>query len=1053
MLKPNQFITMKYSVRFRRGCFAAILLLIISQSSCKKETSSEVKLNDYQSLAAGFKSPAAEYTTAPFFVWNYKISKQEIDNFLQEFKAQGSSQVFVHPRPGLITEYLSDEWFDLFSYTVQKGKELGMKIWIYDENSYPSGFAGGHVPDQMPESFNQGQGLRMSRFDVLPDTADKYFLCLKEENGKFTDITSNLSSEKGKPEKFCLFYKTFNRKSNWYGGFSYVDLLYPGVTQKFLEVTMPGYEKSAGSEFGLTVPGIFTDEPQISSPGGIRWTPDLFDVFWEKWHYDLRTNLPSLYEQTGDWKRVRHNYTQTLLQLFIDRWAKPYSAYCKEKGLKFTGHYWEHSWPDMSNGGDNMAMYVWHQMPAIDMLFNQFNDHSPNAQFGNVRAVKELASAANQAGWNRTMSETYGGSGWELTFADMKKNGDWEYALGVNLMNQHLTYFSMAGARKYDYPPTFDYHEPWWNNYKFLNDHFARLSFALSAGRQVNDILVLEPNTTIWLYDSYSEDSDTVKVIGQSFQSFVTRLEKSQVEYDLGSENIIKDRGSVENGKFVVGQCSYSTVVLPPRMENLNLETYKLLEKFVVNGGKLIAFSLPSLVDGATSEGLNQFLANQAGKIYVESTLTDDVINRHLRNKDVDFTGLPAGSLYHHRRILSDGQLVFMANSDPENNVKGVLKVKGTGCNLLNTLSGDIGGCMYTRDVEYINIPVDLPPAGSLLVFITDGKNEEPLVEKSSLEYEKIVSDKQVIVKPADENVLPIEFCDVELDGIVTKDLHTYNAADKIFKYFGFANGNPWNTSVQFRTRTVDRDTFGTNTGFTATFHFTTKNSFDFSSMKAVIERPDLWNVILNGTEIKPSAGEWWLDREFSVFHIGPLVKKGENTITLKTSPFTVHAEVEPVYIVGDFTVKPEPKGWSIDAPAGSLSFGSWREQGFPFYPWNVVYTREFDIEDPDGDYVVELGKWTGTVAQVDVNGEKAGIIGFPPYRLDISGQLRKGSNIIAVKVTGSLKNLMGPHFNDPAPGLVSPWLFRNVKEYPAGKDYHLIDYGMSNEFALLKGK
>ena len=41
-------------------------------------------------------------------------------------------------------------------------------------------------------------------------------------------------------------------------------------------------------------------------------------------------------------------------------------------------------------------MYAWHQMPAIDMLFNQYIDQSPQAQFGNVRAVKELRSAANQ---------------------------------------------------------------------------------------------------------------------------------------------------------------------------------------------------------------------------------------------------------------------------------------------------------------------------------------------------------------------------------------------------------------------------------------------------------------------------------------------------------------------------------------------------------------------------------------------------------------------------------------------------------------------------------
>ena len=158
---------------------------MLSVGSCRKTVVNEVKINDFAALSAEFKTPSAEYTTAPFFVWNYKITKEEIDKFMVDFKNQGSSQVFVHPRPGLITEYLSDEWFELFKYTVEKGKELGMKVWIYDENSYPSGFAGGHVPDQMPESYNQGQGLKMTKFEVLPDTADKYYLCLKEENGEF----------------------------------------------------------------------------------------------------------------------------------------------------------------------------------------------------------------------------------------------------------------------------------------------------------------------------------------------------------------------------------------------------------------------------------------------------------------------------------------------------------------------------------------------------------------------------------------------------------------------------------------------------------------------------------------------------------------------------------------------------------------------------------------------------------------------------------------------------------------------------------------------------
>ncbi|HZL76640.1 MAG TPA: hypothetical protein VFB97_02955 [Bacteroidales bacterium] len=133
-----------------------LLFTTLLLASCNKPVVNEVKINDLASLSSEFKLPSKEYTTAPFFVWNYKITKEEIDHYLKEFKKQGSLQVIVHPRPGLITEYLSDEWFELFKYTVDKGKELGMNIWIYDEDSYPSGFAGGHVPDQMPESYNQG---------------------------------------------------------------------------------------------------------------------------------------------------------------------------------------------------------------------------------------------------------------------------------------------------------------------------------------------------------------------------------------------------------------------------------------------------------------------------------------------------------------------------------------------------------------------------------------------------------------------------------------------------------------------------------------------------------------------------------------------------------------------------------------------------------------------------------------------------------------------------------------------------------------------------------
>ena len=168
-----------------------------------------------------------------------------------------------------------------------------------------------------------------------------------------------------------------------------------------------------------------------------------------------------------------------------------------------------------------MAMYAYFQQPGVDMLFNTMDRDS--TQFGNVRAVKELSSAANQFGRTRTLSETYGAAGWELRFEDMKRLGDWEYALGVNLMNQHLSYMTLAGDRKHDFPQSFGEYDSWWPYYRTLADYYGRLSLALASGKQKNRILVIEPTTTAWMEYSPSARRPTGWIKwGTDFRSFFT---------------------------------------------------------------------------------------------------------------------------------------------------------------------------------------------------------------------------------------------------------------------------------------------------------------------------------------------------------------------------------------------------------------------------------------------------------------------------------------------------------------------------------------------------
>lgn len=1024
-------------------CF--ICTFLFGFSNCSDINKVQTK-DKFSTIETQFKEPPNEYRSAPLLVWNGKMTESEIDRMLKDAKEVGFGGVFIHPRPGMITEYISDDWYSLYKYAIAKGKELGLNVWIYDENSYPSGFAGGHVPEEMPESYNQGQGLALEKTDLLPDTMNQYYICLVKEKDAWKDITSSLAEYKGKKGEYYLYRKTYYRKSDWYGGYSYVDLLLPGVTEKFIEITMKGYEKIAKEEFGKTVPGIFTDEPNIVTSGGLRWTPDLFDVFQKRWGYDLKPLLPLLSQETGDWKRVRHNYMETLLQLFIDRWSKPWHAYTESKNLKWTGHYWEHGWPQMNDGPDNMAMYAWHQIPAIDMLFNQFDEESPQAQFGNIRSVKELRSVANQMGYIRTLSETYGGGGWDETFKDFKRLGDWEFVLGVNFMNQHLSHQTLTGARKYDYPPVFSYHSPWWNNYKVMNDYYARLSLMLSKGVQQNEILILEPNSTLWGYYSHTGSGPKLMEIGKTFQSFITKLEKSQVEYDLGSENIIKDQGRIENGRFVVGQASYSKVVIPPMVEILNKPTADLLTQFVKQGGHLICFSSPTMVDGVENEELKRLTTGQSVKIISE--LTPQVIKESFTctNFNLDSKG---GKLYHQRRNYADGELIFLVNSSMDEAVTGELTSKGKAMLEMDAISGDIYSYPSVLKEKNLITKFKLEPAQSLLLFCSQKAKNNRKQKPSIYTQSEVPSTGEITVKRRQDNALNIDFCDLTVNGKTYPDLYFANAADSAYKAYGFINGNPWNTSVQYKRTILDRDTFKSE-GFDVQYHFIVNQSFDYSKMKLVAERSELFTVKINGETVNPNIGEWWLDQSFHTYPIGEQVRKGINTVELSVKPMSIYAEIEPVYILGDFSVVPAKKGWNISAPVPSFHLGSWKEQGQPFYSWDFSYSKTYNLNDLSKQYSVKLGKWNGTVAEVYVNGKKAGIIGFEPYVLPVSPYLKEGENQIEVRIIGSLKNLLGPHYRHPAPGLASPWHWKNITEQMPGSDYQMMDYGLIDDFSLV---
>jgi len=471
-----------------------------------------------------FKNPPREYSTGPLWVWNDLLTEQEIRDSLQDLARQKIKQVWVHPRPGLMTPYLSADWFRLWKVALKEAKRLDMNVWIYDENSYPSGFGGGEVPEAMPES--RGCGLCFSETNRAPQWSAKLLGVYVSGTNSFENVIDKLKAGEALLEtNYLLATIVRSPDSPWNADRPYVNLLSPGVTEKFLELTLEPYRREIGGQFGRRVPGVFTDEPNIHPADGWPWSEILLREFKKRWGYELLDHLPSLNRPSGDWRRIRYNYFQVLNDQFIEHWSKPYHDYCARHGLQWTGHYWDHDWPKCLAVPDNMAMYAWHQTPAIDCLMNRYEERV-DSQFGNVRIVKELSSIANQLGMKRTLCETYGAGGWDLRFEDMKRIGDWLEVLGVNTIDQHLSYLTIRGARKRDHPQSFSYHEPWWEAYHISAEYLARLSAALSQGEQVNQVLVLEPTTTAWMYQG---DEPQLKKLGKEFFELLMALEANQV--------------------------------------------------------------------------------------------------------------------------------------------------------------------------------------------------------------------------------------------------------------------------------------------------------------------------------------------------------------------------------------------------------------------------------------------------------------------------------------------------------------------------------------------
>ena len=148
----------------------------------------------------------------------------------------------------------------------------------------------------------------------------------------------------------------------------------------------------------------------------------------------------------------------------------------------------------------------------------------------------------------------------------------------------------------------------------------------------------------------------------------------------------------------------------------------------------------------------------------------------------------------------------------------------------------------------------------------------------------------------------------------------------------------------------------------------------------------------------------FYVDISISRIKLGNIIK-GENILEI-TLPFGETANLENVFILGNFGVKLAGSVAVTTTLPEKLSFGALQSQGLPFYSGAVTYKLKTIAQN--GAITVNASNYMGTLIEVSVDGEIKGNIIYPPYTLQIDG-VSNGEHEVALKLYTHRYNSFGP--------------------------------------------
>ncbi len=989
-----------------------------------------------------FKTPETEYRALPFWSWNGKLTDEELRRQIRMMKDVGEGGFFMHARGGLETPYLEEEWFDAVRSCIDEAKKMGLHAWCYDEMDWPSGSAGGAVPALGEEYCVRWLRLReCNNGETAGDVIAFYGIDADNNYRYLSDCLDEAELLVADGEK--LTYATSFTDD------IYLDILNPKAVRAFIDSTYEKYYEKFPSDFkDGTLKGFFTDEPQYAlckTP----WSTITLEEFEKTYGYSLKEHIPALLLGRDGHEKVRFDFWKMVNRLYTESFAKQIYEWCCEHDCLLTGHVMmeDNLICQIHCTAGCMPTYEYMHIPGVDWLGSSIAYDRISGKDGVPVIPLQLSSVAAQTGKKHVISETYAMSGWDISFEKMRRLMEWQFVNGVNLICQHLQAYTLRGHRKNDYPPSMFYQSPWWDEYKSFIETEARIGKILADGKFSPDVLMIHPMHSIWMKYT-NDDMNAESDIDNKFVNTSLLVAQAHIPYHYGDETIIARHGRVEKNKFIIGECEYTTVLLP-EIWGLDRNTFELLSAFAESGGKVILLGCePTFIDGVTAEDELSVLLSRCDKVklYESDCGFENLVTYAKQN------GLQSVSIVSNdgeekniqvccREYESDGiKIYFFVNLDTDNthNVKITFRESDIAelCADTMTLKNVAKRC--TEDS--ITASLSFAPSESKLIVAGEGISleAEPIQNQGSAPLDIGSVTELWKVRADDGNCFLLEFAEVSDGEIWSEKLHAMSLRSKINKLFESGKC----PSVKYRF------TVGKETDLDA-----------LGDVRFVTEAPLPLVVKVNGEVATLREGEWWLDHEFSVFDIGAYLKHGNNEVIISgfcdSENSKLRADFTFGYLVGNFGVFSRDPFVTVDN--GALVTGSEFylgnipdkiypdeivTQGFPFFRGKLTFSREFDINSLSCSRHVDLNGMNAACARVIVNEKCGKLIAWGDKCDDITDRLRKGKNTVEITITVGNRNLLGPHHKpkagriDPGPSEFEPSIYEEKfkKRYSFGK-------------------